>query len=185
MQMLAVCVNSYEIRTLFPSSKMKLNKGSSVASLGSGGVPQNRILTGSSLVPFSSSKTYPHPSSPVRSRTVAIVEQPFCISSSEHRENKSVAKSKAAIGVFIKECRYVLIRHNIRRVGWKRERKDMRNLSLLHIQDQSLEILSLRVEDGDGMVRWLRQVMQDTDLASGLNGGGNNRIIKQLAIDYL
>ena len=111
IQMVALDAGSKEMSTLLPSAKLKLNSGSSVASLGKGFVPHMYVTIGSILVPSSSSKTNPHPSSPVRSLTVARVEQAFFRPSSEHCGNRKIISNKA-IKVFIRaELSIYSLRH--------------------------------------------------------------------------
>lgn len=57
--------------------------------------------------------------------------------------------------------------------------------SLLHIEEESLEVLAFRVVDVDGVVSGLVQTIEDTDAAAGLGGGGEHGEGKALLVNDL
>lgn len=57
--------------------------------------------------------------------------------------------------------------------------------SLLHVEEESLEVLAFRVVDVDGVVSGLVQTIEDTDAAAGLGGGGEHGEGKALLVNDL
>lgn len=57
--------------------------------------------------------------------------------------------------------------------------------SLLHVEEESLEVLAFRVVDVDGVVSGLVQTIEDTDAAAGLCGGGEHGEGKALLVNDL
>ena len=57
--------------------------------------------------------------------------------------------------------------------------------SLLHVEEESLEVLAFRVVHVDGVVSGLVQTIEDTDAAAGLGGGGEHGEGKALLVNDL
>ena len=57
--------------------------------------------------------------------------------------------------------------------------------SLLHVEEESLDVLAFRVVDVDGVVSGLVQTIEDTDAAAGLGGGGEHGEGKALLVNDL
>lgn len=57
--------------------------------------------------------------------------------------------------------------------------------SLLHVEEESLEVLAFGVVDVDGVIGWLVQTVENADTAAGLGGGGEHGEGKGLLVNDL
>ena len=59
------------------------------------------------------------------------------------------------------------------------------NAFLFHKQQQAFQISPFWVEDVDGMVSGLRQLVDDSHVAFGFDGGGGDDALKRSLVDSL
>lgn len=60
-----------------------------------------------------------------------------------------------------------------------KKRETLPLFSLLHIQDQALEIFPLGMIDVDGVVGWLGELVENLDPAARVCGCGEHRLAEQ------